>query len=111
MTAGEVWEINFSPQVGDEIRKTRPAIVVNNDTMGSLDLKVVVPVTDGSKMPREWHVVLSPSPSNGLSKLSIADCFQVKSVSQKRFIRRLGKLSSDEMDDVKLGLMKVLDLL
>lgn len=111
MKAGEVWEVNFSPQVGDEIRKTRPAIVVSNDSTGSLDLRVVVPVTDGLKVPKEWHVFLAPTLANGLSKPSIADCFQVKSISQKRFIRRLGKLSGDEMDDVKLGLMKILDLL
>jgi len=41
----------------------------------------------------------------------VVDCFQVKSIPMKRVIRQLGNLSAREMDDLKLGLMKVLDLL
>jgi len=46
-----------------------------------------------------------------LWKESAADCFQVKSISKERFEKRLGVLSQNELDQVKLGLMKVLDLL
>jgi mRNA interferase MazF len=48
---------------------------------------------------------------NGSTKESIADCFQVKSISKERFVRRLGTLSPKELNQVKLGLMTVLDLL
>lgn len=111
MKAGEVWEVNFSPQIGDEIQKVRPAVIVNNDSIGVLDLKVVVPVTDGFRNLKEWHVLLRPTIGNGLTKESIADCFQVKSISKKRFIKRVGQLSNEEMDEVKINLVKVLDLL
>lgn len=110
MKQGEIWLVNFDPQVGQGITKKRPAIIVNNNSIGILQLKVVVPITDGSRTAREWHVVLESTKKNGLSKKSLADCFQIKSLSNERFIEKIGQLTQDELDDVKIGLIKVLDL-
>ncbi|SFT54968.1 mRNA interferase MazF [Algoriphagus locisalis] len=111
MRKGEVWLVDFAPKIGQEIDKKRPAIIVNHDSMGVLQLKVVVPITDAGKVLKDWHIELSPNSGNGLSKLSAADCFQVKSISKERFVKKMGILSENEMNLVKLGLMKVLDLL
>lgn len=46
MRRGEVWLINLDPTIGSEIRRTRPVIIVNDDEIGILPLKVVVSVTD-----------------------------------------------------------------
>jgi mRNA interferase MazF len=69
----------------------------------------VVPISEVTK-PANWHIPLSPSFLNGLTKNCHADCFQIKSISHDRFIQKLGKLSALEMDEVKLGLVLVLDL-
>jgi mRNA interferase MazF len=111
MKHAEVWLVDFAPKVGQEIDKVRPAIIVNHDSMGALQLKVVVPVTDAVRSIKDWHVPLNPSKNNGISKESVADCFQVKSISKERFVKQLGLLSAKEMDEIKLGLIKVLDLL
>ena len=111
MKHAEVWLVDFSPKIGQEIDKKRPAVIVNHDSMGALQLKVVVPVTDVVYSVREWHVALHPTKGNGISKESVADCFQIKSISKDRFVKQLGVLSAKEMDKVKLGLIKVLDLL
>ena len=79
--------------------------------MGALKVKVVVPVTDATRSVREWHAVLKKSIQNGLDKDSVADCFQIKSISKDRFISRRGELSEEEMNEIKLGMMKVLNLL
>lgn len=110
MIQGEIWLVNFDPQIGQEITKKRPAIIVNNNSIGILKLKVVVPITDGNRTAREWHVSLDPTKKNGLSKKSLADCFQIKSLSDERFIEKIGVLTQDELDDIKIGLIKVLDL-
>ncbi len=111
MKHAEVWLVDFAPKVGQEIDKVRPAIIVNHDSMGALQLKVVVPVTDAIRSVRDWHVPLHPSIRNGISKESIADCFQIKSISKERFIKCIGVLSEKEMEGVKLALIRVLDLL
>ncbi|MGI9069315.1 MAG: type II toxin-antitoxin system PemK/MazF family toxin [Pyrinomonadaceae bacterium] len=46
MRKGDVWLINLDPTIGAEIKKTRPAVIVSEDAIGVLPLKVVVPVTD-----------------------------------------------------------------
>ena len=39
MRRGEIWLYNADPTVGDEISKTRPCIIVNNDDIGTFTLK------------------------------------------------------------------------
>jgi mRNA interferase MazF len=39
---GEVWLGNLDPTFGAEIKKTRSAIIVNDDAVGILPLKVIV---------------------------------------------------------------------
>lgn len=46
MRRGQVWLYNSNPTVGDEIGKTRPAVIVNNDEIGTLQLKIIVPITE-----------------------------------------------------------------
>ncbi len=99
---GEVWDVNFDPSQGEEIRKRRPAIVVSHEKIGRLRLHIVVPVTDWKPVYSGdgWFVRLSPSSANGLSKESGADAFQVKSVSEKRFVKKRGVLKPDQVDDI-----------
>lgn len=111
ISSKEVWLVDFAPQIGQEINKIRPAVVVNHNSIGTLKLKVVVPITDAAKTPKSWLISLSPSKTNGLTKNSMADCFQIKSISEERFVRKIGELSSEEFDSVKLGLVIVLGLL
>jgi mRNA interferase MazF len=111
MMHGEIWQVDFAPKVGDEIDKKRPALIVSNNSVGRLCLKIVVPITDPAATIQSWHVPLKPDAPNGLNKASIADCFQVKSISNDRFIAKLGSLNEENMDEVKICLAKVLDLL
>ena len=46
MKQGEIWIINLDPTVGSEIKKTRPAIIINDDALGKLPLRIIVPLTD-----------------------------------------------------------------
>lgn len=92
MLRGEVWLINLDPTVGAEIRKTHPVVVVNDDGVGLLPLRVIVPLTDWKERyaVAPWMVRVEPAATNGLSKLSATDAFQVRSLSQERFVRILG---------------------
>jgi mRNA interferase MazF len=89
---GEVWLIDFDPSVGAEIAKVRPAVVISQNTVGRLPLRMVVPITDWkpSYQGYAWFVFLPPDGSNGLTKDSGADTFQTKSISLRRFVRSIG---------------------
>ncbi|MEA2046428.1 MAG: type II toxin-antitoxin system PemK/MazF family toxin [Euryarchaeota archaeon] len=112
MRRGEVWLINLDPTVGAEIKKTRPAVIVNDDAIGILPLKVIVPITEWKERYAiaPWMVRLEPDPENGLDKPSAADAFQVRSVAQERFVRRLGKLSDTTMQEITKALAIVLSI-
>jgi mRNA interferase MazF len=88
--------------VGSEIRKVRPAVVLSGDTIGRLTLRIVVPVTDWqpafAALP--WFVLLPPTLANGLMKDSGADAFQVKSVSEARFVRFLGSIDAAQVNEI-----------
>jgi len=112
MIRGEVWLINLDPTVGAEIQKIRPAVVVNDDAIGILPLKIVVPITDWkdrySLAP--WMTRINPDSCNGLSKCSAADAFQVRSLSQQRFIKKIGSLPDTVMMQINEALAIVLGL-
>lgn len=112
MKQGEIWLINLDPTVGAEIKKTRPAIIVNDDSLGKLPLKVIVPITDwkGKFEIAPWMIKIEPNSRNGLTKISSADCFQVRSVSQERFVKRLGNVPKATTEEIKIGLSKVLSI-
>ncbi len=112
MKQTEIWLVNLDPTIGAEIRKIRPCIIVNDDSVGVLALKIVVPVTDW-KMQYDntpWMVRMLPNPSNGLQKESAADCFQIRSLSQSRFIRQIGTLTASEFKEIKRALSNVFSL-
>jgi len=110
MRRGQVWLYNANPTIGDEIGKTRPAVIVNNDEIGTLRLKIIVPITGWNDVFSgvQWMVRLEPDAENGLSKLSAADTFQVRSISQERLIRQLGTLSDTAMEGITRALAIVL---
>ncbi|WP_293158186.1 MULTISPECIES: type II toxin-antitoxin system PemK/MazF family toxin [unclassified Microcoleus] len=112
MRRGEIWLVTLEPTVGAEIGKTRPAVIVSDETVGILLLEVIVPITDWKDRyaERNWMVRLEPSGENGLIKVSAADTFQVRSVSQQRFVRQLGSLSETFMEEIADALTIVLDL-
>jgi mRNA interferase MazF len=112
MKQGEIWQINLDPTVGAEIQKIRPSIIVSDDSIGKLPLKIIVPLSDWkdhySKVP--WMVRVPPDQTNQLIKISVADCFQVRSISEERFIRKVGEVDLANMVLIKKALALVLSI-
>ncbi|MBK7138687.1 MAG: type II toxin-antitoxin system PemK/MazF family toxin [Bacteroidetes bacterium] len=94
MKQSEIWLIDLDPTKGAEIQKKRPAIIINDDRLGKLPLKVIVPITDWKERYEiaPWMVKIEPSANNGLSKTSSVDCFQIRSLSQERLIKKIGNI-------------------
>jgi len=46
MKQREIWVVNLDPTIGAEIKKRRPCVIVNDDTVGVLPLKIIAPITD-----------------------------------------------------------------
>jgi mRNA-degrading endonuclease toxin of MazEF toxin-antitoxin module len=52
---GEVWRIRFDPAEGEEIKKVRTAVVISENAIGRLRLKIVVPITEWKPMYANYH--------------------------------------------------------
>ena len=109
MKRGEIWLVNLDPTIGAEIKKTRPTVIVSEDAVGILPLKIIVPVTEWHERytVAPWMVRLEHTPETGLNKTSAADAFQVRSVAQQRLVRRLGMLSESVMQEITRALAVV----
>jgi mRNA interferase MazF len=108
---GEIWEVEFFPNVGREIGKKRPAVVVSHDLIGRLPLKTIVPITEWSSVFKNypWMFKLTASKRYGLSKESSADCFQVRNFSTQRFIKKIGKIDDKMMSEIHSIILKTLN--
>jgi len=110
MKQGDIWLIDLDPTVGAEINKTRPAVIVNDDQLGKLPLKIIAPITDWKDhySIAPWMIEINPSDQNGLLKKSSIDCFQVRSVSKTRLIKKIGIITLSEILQVQEGIVKVI---
>jgi len=112
MKRGEIWLLNFDPTIGAEINKTRPAVIVSDDAIGILPLKIVAPITDWKDRYTtfKWMLRLENDPQNNLSKPSAVDAFQLRSVAHQRFIRRIGELTTAQMQELTDALALTLSI-
>ena len=92
MLRGEVWWVEFDPSVGSEIRKTRPAVIVSNDTANRYTERVVVvPMTSNTGRVYPCEAVVSAGGQS--SKVMTADKRRLKSM--------LCRLSNEDMRAVE----------
>jgi mRNA interferase MazF len=110
MKRGEIWLVNLDPTIGSEIKKTRPAIIISSDLVGILPLKVIVPLTDWKDRYSNatWMVRLEPDEQNGLKKNSAADALQIRSVSEKRLVKKIGSLTLVQVAQVVQAVVNVI---
>ena len=93
MIRGSVWWVEFDPSIGSEIRKTRPAVIVSNDTANKyLARVVVVPLTSNVSRiyPGEALVTV-----NGNKNKAMSD--QIMSADKSRLKNKIAQLSEYDM--------------
>jgi len=52
------------------MKKIRPAVIVNDNQLGKLPLKIIAPITDWKEhySVAQWMIAIAPSNQNGLTK-------------------------------------------
>ena len=109
---GEVYFVAFDPTLGAEIRKTRPALILQNDIANrSSPITIVAAITsrfDEELYPTE---VLVRAPEGGLEADSVVLLNQIRSVDRRRLVRRIGRLVPETMRFVDRALMLSLGLI
>ena len=97
MKRGEVWWVAFDPALGSEIQKTRPAIIVSNDSANrNLKRVVVVPLTTNTSrvFPGEASVSVAGEFCKAMSD-------QLMAADKLRLKEKLATLSKSDMLEVE----------
>jgi len=103
---GEIWWINFDPSVGNEIKKKRPAVIVSNNTSNKyLKRYQVIPLSTNVE-----KIYPSETKLNVLGKINKAMADQLTTVSELRFINKIGEVSENEVKSIESIIKLQLDL-
>ncbi|MGI8425181.1 MAG: type II toxin-antitoxin system PemK/MazF family toxin [Actinomycetota bacterium] len=108
---GDIWLVAFGDPEGREQSGTRPAVVVSSDLLneGPSGIVIVVPATTSHRgLPS--HIEITKGDS-GLDEVSYAKCEDVKSVSDRRLITRLGETGPAVMFEISRALRLLMDLI
>ena len=102
ITRGDVYLVSFDPTVGHEIKKTRPALVIQNNIGNRYSsLTIVAAITSKvSPVPYPVEVVVEPTSGNGLGVRSAIRLDQIRTVDRERLIKRLGQIDRSTMTKV-----------
>lgn len=109
---GEVYLVSFDPTVGAEIKKTRPALVLQNDIANRHSpISIVAAITSQFELPLYPTEVLIRAPEGGLTRDSVVLLNQLRSIDRRRLVKRLGALRPTTMKRVDRALPISLGLL
>lgn len=105
---GEIYYINngSSGQIGSEMKKDRPAIIVSNDANNKYSSVVeVVFLTSKPKKELPTHVTIRST-----ERMSVALCEEPTAISTERINNYICKASDKEMENIDIALMIALGI-
>lgn len=108
---GEVWLVDLNPTRGQEIQKTRPAVVISSDLFNPIPLRIIIPITSWQTKfaDRPFMVKIEATSETGLKHASAGNVLQVRSISTERFVQRLGQVSAVILAELLAGLVICID--
>jgi mRNA interferase MazF len=109
---GSVCLVRFDPTEGSEIKKSRPALILQNDIGNRFsNITIVAAITSKFQLPLHRTNVLIKAPEGGLSVDSVVRLDQIRSVDKRRLLKRLGAVKPttltkvDQAIKISLGLV------
>ena len=111
-TRGEVYLVNFDPTIGSEIKKTRPALIIQNDIANEHSpITIVAAITskfDDTLYPTEVEISAG---EGGLKQNSVVLLNQIRSIDGQRLVKRLGKIEDLTLRKINLSIKISLGLI
>ena len=109
---GEIYLTALDPALGYEIKKTRPALIIQNDITNRYGMTTIVAAITSkvSSPPYPNEVVVQPM-GTGLEVVSTIRLDQIRTVDRQRLIKHIGKVDAevlrrvDEAIKISLGLI------
>jgi len=107
---GEVWRVDLGNPIGHEQGFERPALVVSSDQWNRhASTLTVLPLTK-TKHDFPTRVEIEPDAANGLKVTSYARVEDIRSISDRRLVRRDGFVGLEVMSAVSRTIRLFLDV-
>lgn len=92
----DIMLVNLDPTVGSEINKTRPCLVISPDEINrQLNTIIIAPITSTSRhYPTRIY-------TKSLSVPGWVVLDQIRTIDQRRILKKIGQLSSEEVQKCK----------
>ena len=108
MKQAEIWYADLNPVKGNEQAGYRPVVIISGNLLNKyFNIVIVCPLTTKIKNYK-GNLVLKPTEQNGLDNTSEILTFHVRSISKDRLVRKTGKISENELEQIKSGLNEIL---
>jgi mRNA interferase MazF len=105
----DIWLADLNPTVGTEPGKTRPVVIIQTDLLNDTHLSTIIcPITTNVKP--EAEILRVHLKKGQLTKISDILVDQLRAIDNKRFMNKLGKLTTEQINQLKDNLKIVLDL-
>jgi len=104
----EIWYANLNPGKGSEQQGFRPVVIISGNLLNQyLQVVIACPLTTKIKNYK-GNLVLEPNDENGLSEKSEIMTFHIRSVSKDRLVKKIGRISEEQLKQLKVGLDDIL---
>ena len=108
---GEIYLVNFDPTLGAEINKTRPALVIQNNTSNTYSpVTIVAAITSSVSNSKIYPTeVFISAGEGGLVNDSVVLLNQIRTIDKLRLVKKLGDVNIAKMDAVSRAIIISLD--
>jgi mRNA interferase MazF len=105
----DIWLADLNPRMGTEPGKTRPVVIIQTDLLNEFHPSTLVcPIT--SNVVKEIELLRIHLRKGQLDQPSDVLIDQVRAIDNRRFIRRVGRLTKEQIVKLKENIRIVLDL-
>jgi mRNA interferase MazF len=110
MNRGEIWLVALPLASGREQGGQRPAVVLQDSTYGQGSPLVMVALLTSQLAALRFPAALriDPTTSNGLTVPSVAMVFQTRALDRSRFLKKLGEVSPEQLQQLVSELRKLI---
>jgi len=105
----DIWLADLNPRMGTEPGKTRPVVIIQTDLLNEFHTSTLVcPIT--SDVVKEIELLRVHLRKGQLEQPSDVLIDQIRAIDNRRFIRKIGRLTKEQISSLKLNIQIVLDL-
>lgn len=111
VACGDIWLVNYSPSIGHEYQKIRPAVVISsNALLKRSNLFTCIAITSKTTKTKPDDIELPRTAQNKLHQDSVIKMQHITSYDKTRLHKYIGTMDNKSLEAVKTRLKELYEL-